>query len=86
MPAGKHSGVRVFITLPVEVGAQYVALARSLDIPLATLVREVLTSAYPAVSQAVDALDALKQHPEQADDILARLLWDSLKQLPRGLQ
>lgn len=81
MPAGKHSGKRTQITIPAEIDAQYAALADSLGMAKATLYREILVLAAPSVVQAVNAMRVLKEHPEQAQDILARLVWDSLKQL-----
>lgn len=86
MPAGKHSGKRTQITIPAEIDAQYAALADSLGMAKATLYREILVLAAPSVVQAVNAVRVLKEHPEQAQDILARLVWDSLKQLAEGAQ
>lgn len=83
MPAGKHSGIRTNVTLPVEVDAVFAEVAKELDMPKATLLREVLTQAMPMIQQTPKALRALKEKEATLDDVAARLLWDALKGLPR---
>lgn len=86
MPSGKHTGVRTNVTLPKEIDAKYVQMAEALGMPKASLLREVLSSAVPQMGHATNALNALKEKPEQAEDILARLLWDALKEIPKGVK
>jgi len=83
MPAGKHTGVRTMLTLPKEVDDHYVRMAEAMNVPKASLLREVLVSAMPFTVQATKTLNALRESPEQSEAILARLLWDSLKDLYR---
>jgi len=83
MPGGKHTGVRTMLTLPKEVDDHYVRMAKAMNVPKASLLREILTSAVPYTVHATKSLNELRERPEQSEAILARLLWDSLKDLHR---
>jgi len=83
MASGKHTGVRTNVTLPKDVDAAYVEVAAALGLRKASLLREVLSSAVPYLASVTGSLNALKENPAQAaEDILARLLWKALRELP----
>ena len=81
MPQGKHKGVRVVLTLEPESYEVWKSYAAKMDMPTATLLREVLETAREPMGEVVEASAALRSGEIDVDALLGRLLLGVVKEI-----
>lgn len=75
---------RVVVTPSPATGPLLTALAEALGKPKATLVRELLDEAAPALQVALEALQMLKTRPQAAQAAMSRLAAQQINQLAQA--
>lgn len=75
---------RVVVTPSPSTGPLLTALSEALGKPRATIVRELLDEAAPALQVMLEAVRVLKTRPEAAQAAMARLATSSINQLTQA--
>lgn len=75
---------RVVVTPSPTTGPLLTALSKALGKPKATIVRELLDEAAPALQTSLEAIRLFKTRPEQAQAAMARLATHSINQLTQA--
>lgn len=81
MPQGKHKGSRVLLTLDKDAYAHWKDCAEKLDMPTATLLRQVLEAAREPMGEVADAAEAMRSGEIDTDALLARLMLGLVKDI-----
>lgn len=74
MARGKHKGARVLLTLDKDSYETWKSYAEALNMPTATLLREVLEMAEKPMGEVAEAAEALKKGEIDVDALLGRLM------------
>ncbi len=82
MPQGVHKGARVVLTLDRDAYARWKEHAAALNMPTATLLRQLLELSEPSMAEMVANLDRIKQ-AESLDEVLGPLLLRTLRNLEK---
>lgn len=75
---------RVVVTPSPSTGPLLTALAEALGKPKATIIRELLDEAAPALEMALEALRVLKTRPEAAQAAMSRFATSSIHELTQA--
>lgn len=83
MPQGKHKGARVVLTLDKEAYARWQSHAAALDMPTATLLRQLLELSEPVAAEMVGQLERIRQPDSTLDEVLGPILLRTLRHLDK---